>query len=330
MKTLLQRAVPLLLKWYCTFKRDLPWRKDKLPYHVWLAEIMLQQTRVEAVKDYYRRFLVQFPTVEHLAQAGEEEVFKAWEGLGYYSRARNLHKTAKRVVELGAFPNTWEEVRALYGVGDYTAGAICSIAYDLPCPAVDGNVLRVLTRLLGDRRNIDDNATKGYFASLLKEVYPKEAGDFCQALMELGAIVCVPNGTPLCEQCPWQRLCHAHLEGKELEFPLRNQKKARKIVEATVFVLKCNDKYALCKREEKGLLAGLWGFPFFEGQPPEYGKVKVQKKAKHIFTHIEWKMTGKLVEIETKLPQYTWATAQEIANRYALPSAFKAFLEWIK
>lgn len=330
MNELLRSAVPLLLEWYFVSKRDLPWRGTHDPYRVWISEIMLQQTRVEAVKDYYRRFLALFPTVEDLAAASEEEVLKAWEGLGYYSRARNLRRAAKLIAE-GGFPKDFEGVRALPGVGDYTAGAICSIAYDLPCPAVDGNVLRVLTRLNADGRKIDDQRVKADFARELKEVYPREAGDFCQALMELGAIVCVPNGAPTCEICPWRNICRAHLAGMEEEFPVREEKKGRKVISVTVLVLKCGDKFALEKRPDTGLLASLWQFPLFEGNvsPEEYGKVCKKQTAKHIFTHIEWHMTGYFVEVGACDEKYTWASAEEIRESYALPSALKAFIKWL-
>jgi len=327
--TLLQTAVPLLTEWYRISKRTLPWRGTRDPYRIWVSEIMLQQTRVEAVKDYYLRFLQKFPTAEALAAASEEEVLKAWEGLGYYSRARNLHKAAKTVAEQG-FPSTWEGVRSLAGVGDYTAGAICSIAYDLPCPAVDGNVLRILTRLFADESNTDDPKTRAEFSDRLKRVYPAEAGDFCQALMELGAIVCVPNGKPLCGQCPWEELCRAHRAGEEERFPVKNEKRARKIVNAEVLVLRREGRYALEKRTEKGLLAGLWQCPCFEGSAPELGTVIAQKRARHVFTHVEWHMTGKLAEAEEFYPQYVWESAETIRAAYALPSAFKAFMQWLK
>lgn len=330
MEERIKLAVPPLTAWYRRARRDLPWRGTRDPYRIWISEIMLQQTRVEAVKDYYRRFLSRFPTVQDLAAAGEEEVLKAWEGLGYYSRARNLHRAAKLIAAEG-FPNTFEGVRALPGVGDYTAGAICSIAFNLPCPAVDGNVLRILTRLFADGRNIDEPKIKSAFSDLLQKVYPSDAGEFCQALMELGATVCVPNGAPLCAQCPWESLCAAHIAGNEEKYPVRGEKKARKIVEAGVYVLRHGDLYALEKREEKGLLAGLWQFPFREGAPkPDlFGKPKKIKRAKHVFTHVEWHMTGFLVETEECDDQFVWATADEIADRYALPSAFKAFTEWV-
>ncbi len=326
----LKNAVEPLLKWYGENHRELPWRGTRDPYKIWVSEIMLQQTRVEAVKGYYAAFLEKFPTAEALANASEEEVLKAWEGLGYYSRARNLHRAAKLIAEKG-FPRDFEGVRSLPGVGDYTAGAICSIAYDLPCPAVDGNVLRVLTRLTADGRNIDEMSTRIAFSQLLREVYPKEAGEFCQSLMELGAIMCVPNGEPMCPLCPWQNMCLAHLAGEEEKFPVRSEKKARKIERIFVYVLKKEGKFALRKREKRGLLAGLWEFPnTSEKERANYGQVLSEKTAKHIFTHVEWHMMGYLIEAEEFFPQFLWVTPEEMKQSYALPSAFKAFKEWVK
>ena len=328
-ETLMKAAVSPLLEWYRVCKRDLPWRKARSFYTALVSELMLQQTRVEAVKERYALFLQRFPTPEALAAASEEEVLKMWEGLGYYSRARNLHKAAKILAAEG-LPQDFNGVRALPGVGDYTAGAICSIALGLPQPAVDGNVLRILSRLYADGANIDEPATRARFSELLRAAYPPETGDFCEALMELGAIVCVPNGAPLCGECPWQALCRAHLTGEEENYPVRSEKKARRVVDATVLVLQCGDKFALEKRPAKGLLAGLWQFPFFEGDAPDLGEVVAEKRAKHIFTHVEWRMRGKLVRIDAELPRYVWATADEIARTYAVPSAFWAFMEWIR
>lgn len=324
-------AVERLLDWFQKNKRALPWRERRDPYRVWVSEIMLQQTRVEAVKDYYLNFIKRFPTVEALASAQEEEVLKAWEGLGYYSRARNLFNAAKQIAKEG-FPETYEGIRALPGVGDYTAGAIASIAFSLPRPAVDGNVLRVMTRYFSNDGNIDEAATKVKFAEILRRAYPKEAGDFCEALMELGAIVCVPNGAPYCGVCPWSGLCRAHLNGTQERFPVRNEKRSRKQVHATVCVLEREGKYALEKRDEKGLLANLYEFPFFEGEvdPEAFGKVVARKKAKHIFTHIEWYVTGYLVSSREFFPRYEWKSAEEIFSAYPIPSAFKAFLPWVK
>ncbi len=330
-RKLLQLAIPPILGWYSHNRRDLPWRKGRTPYSVLVSELMLQQTRVEAVKERYVLFMKKFPTAEALATADEEEVLKMWEGLGYYSRARNLHKAAKIIKEEG-FPQTWVGVRSLPGVGDYTAGAICSIALGLPAPAVDGNVLRILTRLFADPSNIDEIAVKKRFGELLKSVFPPQTADFTESLMELGATVCVPNGAPVCGACPWSTLCTAHLEGKEEQFPVHGEKRARKIVEATVVVMKCGDRYAVVKREEKGLLAGLYGFPFYESpvRPESFGRVLKSKKAKHIFTHIEWHMTGFLVETDAPSEQFIWATGEEIFSRYAIPSAFRAFLGWVE
>lgn len=328
-ETLMKAAVSPLLEWYRVCKRDLPWRKARSFYTALVSELMLQQTRVEAVKERYVLFLQRFPTPEALAAASEEEVLKMWEGLGYYSRARNLHKAAKILAAEG-LPQDFNGVRALPGVGDYTAGAICSIALGLPQPAVDGNVLRILSRLYADGANIDEPATRARFSELLRAAYPPETGDFCEALMELGAIVCVPNGAPLCGECPWQALCRAHLAGEEENYPVRSEKKSRRVVDATVLVLQCGDKFALEKRPAKGLLAGLWQFPFFEGDAPDLGEVVAEKRAKHIFTHVEWRMRGKLVRIDAELPRYVWATAEEIARTYAVPSAFRAFMEWVR
>ena len=328
MDEVMKTAVPLLLEWYRVCKRDLPWRKQRTFYSVLVSELMLQQTRVEAVKERYVAFMRQFPSPAALAAADEDAVLKAWEGLGYYSRARNLKKAAERIAEEG-YPTDVRGVRALPGVGDYTAGAISSIALGLAEPAVDGNVLRILSRLYADKSNVDEPATKARYAALLRAAYPKETGDFCEALMELGAIVCVPNGAPLCGGCPWAGLCRAHLANSEEDLPVRAPKKARRVVEARVAVLRCGGKYALEKRPAKGLLAGLWQFPFFEGEMPFFGETVAQKRAVHIFTHVEWRMEGRLVEVAAPLPQYVWASADEIRRIYALPSAFKAFMQWV-
>ena len=237
-------------------------------------------------------------------------------------------RAAERIVEEG-YPTDVRGVRALPGVGDYTAGAISSIALGLAEPAVDGNVLRILSRLYADKSNVDEPATKARYAALLRAAYPKETGDFCEALMELGAIVCVPNGAPLCGGCPWAGLCRAHLANSEEDLPVRAPKKARRVVDARVAVLRCGGKYALEKRPAKGLLAGLWQFPFFEGEMPFFGETVAQKRAVHIFTHVEWRMEGRLVEVAAPLPQYVWASADEIKRIYALPSAFKAFMQWV-
>ena len=327
----------LLLPWYKENRRELPWRQDQEPYHVWLSEIMLQQTRVEAVKAYYARFLEKLPTIEALAHTDEETLHKLWEGLGYYSRVRNLHKAACQIMERhgGTFPTSYDEIRALSGIGDYTAGAIGSICFDLPTPAVDGNVLRVCMRLTADDSPIDHPRTKKTLTEALAAIYPKESGDFTQALMELGATVCLPNGQPQCKLCPLQKICLAHKQGSELKYPVKSEKKPRKIEEMTVFLLHDGEEYALRKRPKTGLLAGLWEFPHLPGkltaeqvlshleaQGTQVTDIEKTAEKVHIFTHKEWHMTGYFLSCR-KGGNYTWGKISD----YALPTAFRIFLE---
>ena len=322
---LFQTAVEPLLSWFRANRRDLPWRHERTFYTCLVSELMLQQTRVEAVREKYLTFLRRFPDISALAHASEDEVLKAWEGLGYYTRARNLLKAAKLIEEKGT-PQTFEEVLSLPGVGEYTAGAICSVALHLPTPAVDGNVVRVLSRLFADEKSGDGGEKKRY-AALLSRCFPPETGDFTEALMELGALVCLPNAAPLCSNCPWERFCLAHEKKQEESFPVRKEKRERRKETLDVFVLKCGDHYALRRRGE-GLLAGMWEFPNrLSGNAPE--NFLQTKRATHIFTHVEWRMTGYLVETEEKDPRFVWATAEEIEKHYAVPSAFSAFFEWL-
>ena len=266
---LLKDAVPPLLEWYRVCKRDLPWRRNRNPYTALVAELMLQQTRVEAVKERYVQFLAAFPTAEALAAADEEEVLKLWEGLGYYSRARNLHRAAKVIAEHG-FPATFEGVRALPGVGDYTAGAVCSIALGIPAPAVDGNVLRILSRLYADGSNVDDGAVRVKYAHLLRAVYPPETADFCEALMELGAIVCVPNGAPACGNCPWADVCRAHLAGREEAFPVRSEKKGAAHCRSHGLRTEMRRKVRAGKASRKGTAGGAVAVPVFRGRSARF------------------------------------------------------------
>ena len=258
----------LILPWYRENHRDLPWRKDREPYHIWISEIMLQQTRVEAVKGYYTRFLTVLPTVQDLAACDDETLHKLWEGLGYYSRVRNLKKAAGVIVNDfgGCFPRTHEEVLSLPGIGPYTAGAICSIAWDLPTPAVDGNVLRLLARLRNDERPIDLPEVKKDVSVLLETIYPREAGTFTQALMELGATLCGPNREPDCESCPLSSLCQARKAGTARDLPKKSPKKQRRKEDLTVLILTCEGRFALEKRPPKGLLASLCQFPNVKGR----------------------------------------------------------------
>ncbi|MEE0775953.1 MAG: A/G-specific adenine glycosylase [Bacillota bacterium] len=333
----LKAAVTPLLAWYDNNKRDLPWRGEVSPYETWISEIMLQQTRVEAVKEYYHRFLERFPDIPSLAAADKDEVYRLWQGLGYYRRADMLHKAAKVVAETygGKLPGGHKALLALPGIGRYTAGAIASIGFGLPCPAVDGNVLRIIMRFLGRYDDIAEEKLKTTVEGWLKDIFPEErAGDFTQALMELGAIVCVPNGAPLCGECPWSNLCICNAEGNWQEIPVKSSKKPRKIEPRTVLLLKCGGKLALHRRDSKGLLANLWEFPnelghlSLEDLALRYpnGKIKNVGKAKHVFTHIEWRMIG--YEIVLKEPpsseEFIWVDGDAL-EQYAIPSAFRAF-----
>ena len=331
-----------LLPWYEQNRRDLPWRKDKVPYHVWLSEIMLQQTRVEAVKGYYNRFLKALPTIESLAKCDDDMLHKLWEGLGYYSRVRNLKKCAQVIMECygGRFPEDYESVLALPGIGEYTAGAICSICFNLPIPAVDGNVLRVVSRLTCDNTSIDHPSYKVFVRKELEQIYPERAGDFTQALMELGATVCGPNRKPDCENCPCKDFCKGAQSGTAEKLPVKLPKKPRKTEDKTVFILCCDGRYALEKRPNKGLLAGLWQFPNcerkleiqsalqkLEGLGIHTRQILRQVERSHIFTHIRWDMRGIYLEVEDCCGGFVWMTAEQIEREAALPTAFRQFWE---
>ena len=332
-----------ILPWYREHKRALPWRETNDPYRIWVSEIMLQQTRVEAVKGYYARFLAALPDIESLARCDDERLHKLWEGLGYYSRVRNLKKAAGVILERhgGVFPADPDAVRALPGIGDYTAGAVCSIAFGLPTPAVDGNVLRVLSRLRCDAEPIDLPAVKKRVSRELAEIYPADCpGEFTQALMELGATVCVPNGEPKCAVCPCRSFCEGQAKWQEL--PVKLPKRAKKQEDRTVFVLRCGDRYAIEKRPGKGLLAGLWQFPNESGHfSPEEAvqwaenrglhpkNVEKSIDRSHIFTHIRWDMRGWFLEVGEMAGGFTWLTLDEIDGQAALPTAFRQFREEI-
>ena len=341
MDELRQLPIPLLV-WYRENARTLPWRSDPTPYHVWVSEIMLQQTRVAAVLDYYRRFLEAAPDVAALAGLSQDQLMKLWQGLGYYSRAKNLQKAAKKIAERhgGVFPNTYEDIRALAGVGDYTAGAIASIAFGLPVPAVDGNVLRVTARITGDSGDISTPAMKKKVTQALAQVIPLDApGDFNQALMELGATVCLPNGAPLCEKCPVAHLCRAFQDGRTGELPVKAPKKARRVEKRAVWLIFHGNRVALRRRPDKGLLAGLWEFPNELGDGPLPGEWGISAcsqqyagQAKHIFTHIEWHMALRAAQAETDAlpPGWVWASGAELEEQYAVPNAFDGALRLAK
>lgn len=332
----------VLIAWYRENARDLPWRRDITAYRVWISEIMLQQTRVAAVLGYYARFLEAAPGPAELASLPEDALMKLWQGLGYYSRARNLQKAARVILERhgGVFPSAYEEIRALPGIGDYTAGAIASIAFGIPVPAVDGNVLRVTARLTGDSTDIKTPAMKQKVTAYLQELIPADQpGVFNQAMMELGATVCVPNGAPLCERCPAAGFCRAFQEGRTAELPVRSGTKARRIEERTVWLLFRGNRVALRRRPGRGLLAGLWEFPNVlstEDGPAQWGIAPVLPEkggaGKHIFSHIEWHMTAICAELPSSdLPQgWVWADQEGLEHTYAVPNAFAWCLPEVK
>lgn len=341
-KEFLGKIVSPLLEWYDLNKRDLPWRHNPTPYRVWISEIMLQQTRVEPVIPYYLRFMETFPDVEALATAAEDDLMKHWEGLGYYSRARNLQKAAKIIAEAGEYPKDFNGWLKLPGIGNYTAGAICSIALGMPTPAVDGNVLRVLSRILGSYEDIAAEYVKKEFTAALKEVYPEgKTSEFTQALMELGATVCLPNGAPLCQSCPLSSLCRAFNENLTESIPVKAPKKKRKIEERTILILRSKNMVALNQRPEKGLLAKMWEFPNIEGHLNEnaikdmFGEDNISfvspiGSSTHIFSHIEWHMNGFLVELNDENDQFNWVTTQELIDKIAIPSAYRYYLDYLK
>ena len=328
-----------LLPWYDQHVRDLPWRRNVTPYRVWVSEIMLQQTRIEAARGYFERFMAALPTVEALAAADEETVLKLWEGLGYYSRARNLYKAAKIIMEQygGRLPADYKSLRALPGIGDYTAGAVASIAFGLPEPAVDGNVLRICARLTVCDDSIGDEKVKSAFREALRGQYPAaRCGDFTSAIMELGETVCLP-GTPDCDSCPLSDMCAAHRLGRETDYPVMPAKKPRRIQPKTVFLLEWDGRVALHKRPDKGLLAGLWEFPNVDGtlterevlaQAAAWGCEPAEAvpcgAAVHIFTHLEWHMTGWRVRCGAAPARFQWADPADRAQ-YAVPTAIRAF-----
>ena len=344
----IELAADSLMKWYDKGRRILPWREDATPYHVWVSEIMLQQTRVEAVKPYYDRFMKALPDIPALAEAGEEELLKLWEGLGYYNRVRNLKKAAQVIMEEheGRMPEAYEELIKLPGIGSYTAGAVSSMAYGKRVPAVDGNVLRVLSRLRGDDRDISKAGVRTEIEEELRLAMPRErSGDFNQALMELGAMICVPAGAPRCTECPWEKCCDAHLTGRESEFPYKTPKKPRTIEEKTVLVIRDETRAALMQRPGKGLLAGMYEFPCLEGhltkrqviaylkkQGLSVLKVEELEKSRHIFTHKEWHMIGyavKVDELAKKGSQSSmiFAEPDEIKDKYPIPSAYHVYVQ---
>ena len=344
---LIRESVPRIISWYASERRDLPWRRDPTPYQVWVAEVMLQQTRIGAVLGYYERFLHALPTVEELASADDDLLMKLWEGLGYYSRARNLKKAAGVVVRDygGKLPDTVRELKKLPGVGDYTAGAIASIAYGQPEPAVDGNVLRIILRLLACGDNVAGPRVKTSVTRLLRLHYPsgREAALLTEGIMELGEMLCLPSGEARCESCPVRELCRAHAAGEVSRYPMKTPKKERRQEKRTVLLLHCGEKYALRRRPNRGLLAGLWECPNLEGWlPAEEAAAWVEGQGsgvlscapcgetRHIFTHLEWHMRGYDVSCKREIPGCEWKTPAEIKEGFSIPTALRAYQKCIE
>ena len=342
----IRAAASPLLAWYEGHARILPWRERPEPYRVWISEIMLQQTRVEAVKPYFNRFMEELPDINALAQVEEERLLKLWEGLGYYNRARNLKKAAQMMVENygGHLPGSFEELQKLPGIGSYTAGAIASIAFNIPVPAVDGNVLRVISRVLASGEDILKQSVKRQMEMYLKEAMPKDcASGFNQGLIEIGAMVCVPNGEPKCKECPLSSLCRGRKRGLLDSIPYTGPKKPRRVEERTVFLVETGDMVAIEKRPDRGLLASLYQFPNVEGRLGETDvrrlleskgarveRVEPAGEAKHIFSHVEWHMTGYRILIKNALPgQYLFVHRQEIREKYPVPNAFSVYIKVI-
>lgn len=331
-----------ILQWYDVHARTLPWRSDPTPYRVWVSEIMLQQTRVEPALPYFERFMHALPTPADLADCAPDRLNKLWEGLGYYARARNMQKAAQMLLDRfgGRFPQTLQELTALPGVGEYTAGAILSIAFSQPVPAVDGNVMRVLARQALYEEDITLPRAKKAFTALVFRIIPHDRpGDFNQALMDLGAAVCRPNGAPLCESCPVNARCAARAEELTDRLPVRPAKKARRVQERTVLLIRSERGVLLRRRPPGGLLAGMWEFPSLEGKR---GKKEIEvwfkeqghgaavsslANARHVFTHLEWRMSGYLIRCGAFAPKAdeVWASSKELGARYAVPSAFKTY-----
>lgn len=337
-----ERIPALLLPWYEENRRPLPWRADRIPYHVWVSEIMCQQTRTEAVKAYYARFLEALPDIAALAACPEEKLQKLWEGLGYYSRARNLKRAALVLMEKhgGVFPSDYPSIRALPGIGDYTAAAISSICFGLPCPAVDGNVLRLVTRLTASGLDVAKAKTKAEVREALRPLYGGgRCGELTQALMELGALVCQPNHEPRCAVCPLRELCLSKA-GLWKEIPFKSPPKPRRTETHTVLLLCCGGAWALRKRAQTGLLAGLWEFPNVPGRLDAQAALDAadalgckpaavlkQTEKDHVFTHIRWELSAYVIECRRRSEDLCWADPAEIRRRYSLPTAFRQFMD---
>lgn len=337
---LVSQAIPLIIQWYKENERPLPWRSRPAdPYRVWISEIMLQQTRIEAVIPFYHRFLERLPNVKALSLVEDDELMKLWEGLGYYSRARNLKKAAVQLMEdhNGNLPQTASQLEKLPGIGAYTAGAISSISFGEPSPAVDGNVLRVLSRLTASDMDVSLDKTKKDVTRALLPLYPagENASFLTQGLMELGEVICIPNGLPNCERCPVRSLCLSRLQNTTDKYPIKTAKKERRIERRIILLLEHDGRFALRKRPSKGLLASMLEFPSIEEGESVSSFLSTHQltalntsdygSAVHVFSHVEWHMRGIRILCKEKNDSFRWHTIQEIQSEIALPTAFRFF-----
>ncbi|OGO77484.1 MAG: A/G-specific adenine glycosylase [Clostridiales bacterium GWB2_37_7] len=336
-----------LLEWYDSCARILPWRDNPTPYRVWISEIMLQQTRVDTVKPYFESFMKTVPTIQDLADISEDQLLKLWEGLGYYSRAKNLKKAANAIMQSfnGQIPSDLESLRSLPGIGPYSSGAIASIAFGARVAAIDGNVLRVMARIFANKGDIANRLVKKEIEDLVYELLPtSRVGDFNQALMELGATICLPNGNPKCAECLVNTLCKGYQKGFAAELPIKSKKKERKIEQRTIFIIEYKGTVAIRQRANKGLLSSLWEFPNEVGylsceeserKLKEWGitpsHISLSKTSKHIFTHLEWHMIGYYISAQSiqEDSQFIWVNREQVKEQYSIPTAFKAYVEFL-
>ena len=337
----MERIAPLLLPWFEANKRLLPFRQEPSAYHIWVSEIMLQQTRVAAALPYYERFIRELPDAAALAACDADTLHKLWQGLGYYNRVNNMQKAARVVCERygGALPADYDALRALPGIGDYTAGAIASIAFGIPAPAVDGNVLRVFARLYDDDADITKPETKRKFTERVLDQMPKATpGPYNEALMELGALVCVPNAAPQCLACPLAPVCRGFAAGRAEQLPVKPPKKEKERLPVTVALVQSPAGLLLQRRPDKGLLAGLWQPAAFENQALSREQLTAAlaalgvdaalerplQPARHVFTHKIWQLSGWAGSAPAvPLPEgWVWGLPED----YPLPSAFDGIL----
>lgn len=330
-----------LLNWYDDHRRELPWREASDPYAIWVSEVMLQQTQVQTVIPYYERFMAEVPGIPQLAALDDQRLRKLWEGLGYYRRASYLKKAAQVLIRDygGRLPADYEALLGLPGIGPYTAAAIAAMAFQQPYVAMDGNLERIFARILGETEPIHLGPVKGRLKACAEAYLDHDRpGDYNQALMDLGAGVCLSHGRPLCPQCPWQDLCQGKAKGLLYLIPQKAPRKKRRQEARTIFVHVWGKQMLLRQRPDQGLLAGMWEFPNLARTHPRpleaweaaFGdRLGDLGSHQHIFSHIQWEMQGYVIQHETRPPFYQgqWVDLHEIASSYALPAAFQIYYQ---